>query len=265
MDQSQQHFRPDHYKWVIVKNRRYNLLRKKPRKDTEDLDTTGYEKIQDIKEVEDDAKNVRKGIIGLGARSEDITEFEDASYKNFSDQIKKLRNTIYNNWTNGRQKTFVFFYYAGHGIMTNTTFAVCNGGKRRTKIQYPLEKELRSIGTEEGGYVLGIFDCCRQQMTEEMRSRGVNPPQDNQPMDDYVNLIFVFGCPPNSGVSAKSTIAVEFFEKLSSVAKPYDGSVFLPSAFQFWHPGGDGEVFHKCSDTLELKHIKWKPKGPPPA
>ena len=36
------HFRPDHFKWVIIKNRHYNVLR----------DTPGYHGFQDIDQVE---------------------------------------------------------------------------------------------------------------------------------------------------------------------------------------------------------------------
>ena len=43
MNESQQHFRPDHFKWVIIKNRHYNVLRE----GTTDV-TRGYEKFQDI-------------------------------------------------------------------------------------------------------------------------------------------------------------------------------------------------------------------------
>jgi hypothetical protein len=77
--------------------------------------------------------------MGLGARRMDITEIEDADFKAFSQTIKDLRHTIVDNWNHRRQKTFVFIYYAGHGIMSNTTYAVCNGAAKRTKIRYPLE------------------------------------------------------------------------------------------------------------------------------
>ena len=124
------HFIPHKYKWVIVKNRRYDALRR---------DFEGYEGFQDINQVEDDARNVRAGIMGLGARLMDITEIADANFKTFSQTIKDLRHTIADNWIHGRQKTFVFIYYAGHGIMANTTYAVCNEAPKRTKIRYPLE------------------------------------------------------------------------------------------------------------------------------
>ena len=47
------HFRPNHYKWVIIKNRRYDALRR---------DHEGYGGFQDIDQVEDDARNFRAGI-----------------------------------------------------------------------------------------------------------------------------------------------------------------------------------------------------------
>ena len=78
--------------------------------------------------------------MGLGARRMDIMEIEDADFKAFSETIKDLRQTINDNWNRGRQKTFIFLYYAGHGIMNNTTYAICNESVRRTKIRYPLEQ-----------------------------------------------------------------------------------------------------------------------------
>ena len=74
MVQANSYFRPSHYKWVIIKNQHYDVLR----------ETEGYQNFQDIDQVEQDAINVRKGIMGLGARRMDIIEIEDASFKDFS-------------------------------------------------------------------------------------------------------------------------------------------------------------------------------------
>ena len=73
-------FRPHHYKWVIIKNRHYHVLR----------ETDGYHNFQDIDQVEQDAINVRNGIMGLGARRMDILEIEDADFKAFSETIGDL-------------------------------------------------------------------------------------------------------------------------------------------------------------------------------
>ena len=113
---------------------------------------------------------------------------------------------------------------------------------------------------------MAIFDCCRERLSDAMRGSG-DPPEDNldMDMDDYVNYIFWFGCPPNSGVSASSTIAVEFFKQLRKVARPHDGSVTLPLDLMTWHPGDDGEMQQKYKHVLELVHDEWEPKGLPPA
>ena len=70
----QEYFRPHYFKWVIVKNRHYNRMRKEP----------GYHAFQDIDQVEADARNIKTGIMGLGARRMDIIEIEDANFNDFS-------------------------------------------------------------------------------------------------------------------------------------------------------------------------------------
>ena len=52
-------FIPDHHKWIIITNRFYDQLRKVP----------NWETNHDLDAVEDDARNVREGILGLGARA----------------------------------------------------------------------------------------------------------------------------------------------------------------------------------------------------
>ena len=74
MVQAESHFKPNCYKWIIIKNRHYDVLR----------ETEGYYGFQDIDQVEEDAVNIRNGIMGLGARRMDIVEIEDASFKDFS-------------------------------------------------------------------------------------------------------------------------------------------------------------------------------------
>ena len=44
----------------------------------------GYHAFQDIDQVEADARNIKTGIMGLGARRMDIIEIEDANFNDFS-------------------------------------------------------------------------------------------------------------------------------------------------------------------------------------
>ena len=73
-------FRPQHFRWIIIKNRRYHNLRT----------YEGCSKFGDLEAVDDDARNVRNGVFGLGAKSLDIKEIEDANFEDFSSLIKDL-------------------------------------------------------------------------------------------------------------------------------------------------------------------------------
>ena len=119
-------------------------------------------------------------------------------------------------------------YYAGHGVISNTTHAVCNGGPSNEKTRYPLERALRSLGRVRGGYVVAIFDCCRERFKEDRRGGNEEGDDIDMDMEDYSNFIAWFGCPPESTVAAKSTIAIDFFEALKERANPSDGTILLP-------------------------------------
>ena len=130
--------------------------------------------------------------------------------------------------------------------MTNMTHAVCNGGvdkegrQSTSKTRYPLESSLRNLGTERGGYVLSIFDCCREPLTEAMRGAADVEESIDMSMQDYHNFILWFGCPAGSQVDARSTIAVDFFRELKNNAKSSDGTVLLPSAMLTSDIGSNG-------------------------
>ena len=107
---------------------------------------------------------------------------------------------------------------------------------------YNLESRLRAMGEEDNSYVIGIFDCCREAISPAMRGGFKSAPDDDFDGDDYINHIFWFGCAENSGVSANSDIAVEFFREMKRVANPADGSVTLPNDMLYWEPGSGGNM-----------------------
>ena len=86
-------------------------------------------------------------------------------------------------------------YYGGHGIMKNNTVkCVMNHAANKRTIFYPLEQQLRSLSKEVGGYWIGLFDCCREELKIEL-TRGLG---DDSIMadegDQDQNLILIFGC-----------------------------------------------------------------------
>ena len=109
------------------------------------------------------------------------------------------------------------------------------------------------MGSIEDCYVLGVFDCCRVELPENLRGPGGGEEVDQQ--QDYRNCILTFGCPPRAGVPGASTIAVEYFDMLRKIADPEDGSIRLPGdRFYRWSPGGIGEHILLTNDDLYLKH-----------
>ena len=127
-------------------------------------------------------------------------------------------------------------YYAGHGVMDNTTFMVLNG-----KRMYPLEKMLRSLAKSDGSYVVSVFDCCREKLPPTA-TRGLNLGDFDQDLDFVPencqeNLIMTFGCRPSAGVPAKSTIAFQYFKYLTKSAQMHpSGQAFiaLPGCLNFF-------------------------------
>jgi len=146
--------------------------------------------------------------------------------------------------------------------MDNFTFAVVNDVK---KSRFPLEKFLRTLGMTPGGYVMGMLDCCRERISDAMRGSGAANSEVLDEVENYRNVVLSFGCPPNSGVDARSTIAIDYFAKLKQIANPYDGSVILPGRFLTWSPGNGGEHVPLYTEELRLVHSDWVPKGPAPA
>ena len=145
-------FLPDRYLWIIIKNKRYDILRNKG---------GVWKNYKDIPYVDDDAINVKNGVKELGAEITDILTYEDVSYQELTGIKNKLRQEIVKNWAEKR-KTLCFVYYAGHGVMDTMTYAVCNSADK--KFLYPLQGQLKALSQETGAYIIGIFACCREKI-----------------------------------------------------------------------------------------------------
>ena len=87
----------------------------------------------------------------------------------------------------------VLLYYSGHGIMKKgRTWAVTNCDKG----SYPLEKMLATLSTYNQSYIVGLLDCCREELKQNMKGGGGNEPDEIE----ADKLIITFGCPPGDGV-----------------------------------------------------------------
>ena len=142
--------------------------------------------------------------------------------------------------------------------MDNITYAVTNETPENDQvIKFDLEYKMRNIGAEEGAFVLGILDCCREKIPLPKKAGNVDL-EGNNSEEVYSNCVISFGCPPSKTVNADSKIAVEYFEKLRQCADPQDGSVLVPGdLFYRWKPNQQGETLAMANDDLVLVHTDW--------
>ena len=140
--------------------------------------------------------------------------------------------------------------YGGHGVQDNLTYALCNTANRE-KMFFNLEERVRGLANCDNSYIVGLFDCCRENMDvkgERVKStiegRGesvwagedVKETEEAETQSKVRNLIMVFGCPPNSQTPANSALTVEFFKHLRMSSDPVEKIAHLPGALPGWRP-----------------------------
>ena len=65
----------------------------------------------------------------MGGREGDIEIHANEDKTKLQRLFNSLRAEVTDNWNQRQEYTLVFVYYAGHGVMDNMTFALCNGFK----------------------------------------------------------------------------------------------------------------------------------------
>ena len=184
----------------------------------------GRENFADLEDAMEDVKVAKAGLKRLGFTK--ILVLKDPEYMKVSMTIMDIKREIWNNYNAGLG-TLLWVYYAGHGMMDNTTSIILNGPKT-----YPLERMLRGLAMAEGSYVIAVFDCCRERM-QALQMRGGNGPEspleieeddcaydlNGAPAGSQENLIMSFGCKPSAGVPAKSTLARTYFRYIRKSAR----------------------------------------------
>ena len=107
----------------------------------------------------------------------------------------------------------------------------------------------RGFSEIPNAYVILILDCCRKNFNDPKYRAGAD--EGHRDSTVYRNLIIINGCPPNGRVDARSSIATEFFTKLSSCAD-INGTIILPGNLLFWQPGNEGD---KVIDIRQYLHF----------
>ena len=209
------------------------------------------ENFADLPEALQDADEVVEGLHRLQFSDEEITVMKNVGYQEIKIAIDIASADIYQNFKRGLN-TLLFVYYAGHGMMNNTTYIVTNG-----KRMYPLESTLRCLAKADGSYVVSVFDCCREKMQQkpmrgriEANSSSYDFEDESEwigkPNNSQENIIITYGCQPSQGVPAKSTLATTYFQYLGKSSQPSpDGKRYLalPGCLNFFQ-NVDGKCEH---------------------
>ena len=213
----------------------------------------------------DDIKIVTAGLRRLQFTRDEIITLRNPAYQDIKKAIDESSASIYETYTNENHgKTLLFVYYAGHGMMDNSTYCVVNGPR-----MYPMEKNLRCIAKQEGSYVVAVFDCCREKMpVTATRGGGGGAAMDDdanemlgQEETNHENFIITYGCQPSAGVALKSTIAKTYFRYLrrSSQSAKFDHELKLlelPGCLNFFQ-NTDGKCEHSIKAAQPLL-LFWK-------
>ncbi len=107
-------------------------------------------------DVEKNIKKVEEIIEFLGIK--EVKYLIDFTMEELRKIIKQLKSKFIISNTSQNNKTFLFVYYAGHGLMKNgMTEIVLNNND-----VYNLEAELRKMAADnQNTFTLAVFDSCR--------------------------------------------------------------------------------------------------------
>ena len=137
-------------------------------------------------------------------------------------------NTLLKKSHKDRTKSILLsVYFSGHGILDNTTKIVLNVEDPIFRF-FDLESKLSSLSKLSNNFISVIFDCCR----EVLNNRGLEDADDRKNLTNQ-NLYITFGCPPRTGVPAKSTIVKSYIECVTQYLIKTNGVLELPAALDF--------------------------------
>ena len=117
-------------------------------------------------------------------------------------------------------RLFTAIYYAGHGVMLNTTRIVLNEEENCDRY-FDIELKLTVLSAHrKNTFTTMIFDCCRERISVEAMRGGEDFAT---PEENFQNLHIIFGCPPSDGVSLNSELSKDYVECVTESIKKCGG------------------------------------------
>ena len=189
------------------------------------------------------------GLAKLGFDNEQITQVRNPTWQEVQEAVMEISTKIFEDSKRG-VKSLLFVYFAGHGQQEASNQALILNEERT----YPLEKMLRTLSKNEMGYVISVFDCCRDQAKpEQHRGNGKHfQAQDsgiflldvleNTSVTSKMRYVAFYGCEPSGGVPADSKLVRVLFGHFWQYAERNgDMKIYFPQDIVGFH-GTDGRA-----------------------
>ena len=96
---------------------------------------------------------------------------------------------------------------------------------------FDLEYKLSALSKLRNNFISVVFDCCREELPRTV-TRSISDRDDSKILTEQ-NLFIVFGCPPQTGVPAKSSIVRSVIDCVAQHLHSTGGILELPTAFDY--------------------------------
>lgn len=174
---------------------------------------------------------MRAGLKDL--KFSEVKEFWEPEHKALKLYFTKLDAQLLERAENN-EKTLVFIYYTGHGLMDERSLIVVNDAATKPKnaFMFPLERYIRTLSENPANYMVALFDCCRARVPKKFRN--MLNADDEAEEEPSRNLMLIFGCAPTSVVNQKSPLAKAFIEQCNKAKRKNNGHISFPIDFIFF-------------------------------
>lgn len=167
----------------------------------------------------------------MGIAEGKIREFNGMDSKAVLAEFTKAKTTFMNNMSkkDGKGKSFLFVYCAGHGLADQQQYFVLPDDT--TAAAFPIENQLRGLAQEAGCNVVAFYDICREQLTNHPKLKegiiGGSASGSNNQMFNYVHLC----TGPGKLMDAASVMAVDTNKKMEDESRKKGGLLEVPGCF----------------------------------
>ncbi len=156
-----------------------------------------------------------------------VIKTEDPDSQQMDKSFFEIKNILSKAHKDQNSSTLLYVYYAGHGIIDNTTKIVLNEEDPLFRY-FDLEQKLSVLSKYHNTYIVSVLDCCREVLPKE-DTRGLGDDDNKAALTDQ-NYFVTFGCPPLVGVPAKSSIVKSYTQCVKEHLVKTGGVLEIPGA-----------------------------------